>query len=44
VQTANAKSYGVRGVGAITEPKDLSEPLRDAIKVVKRGGGGVYLG
>jgi len=34
---ANAKSYGVWGVGPVTEPKDLSKALRDAIKVVKEG-------
>ena len=34
---ANAKSYGVWGAGPITEPKDLSKALRDAIKVVKSG-------
>ncbi len=34
---ANAKSYGVWGTGPITEPKDLSKALRDAIKVVKEG-------
>ena len=33
----NAKSYGVWGAGPITEPKDLSKALRDAIKVVKGG-------
>ncbi|OGQ84423.1 MAG: hypothetical protein A3F90_18240 [Deltaproteobacteria bacterium RIFCSPLOWO2_12_FULL_60_19] len=33
----NAKSYGVWGAGPITEPKDLSKALRDAIKVVKSG-------
>jgi acetolactate synthase-1/2/3 large subunit len=33
----NAKSYGVWGTGPITEPKDLSKALRDAIKVVKSG-------
>ena len=34
---ATAKSYGVWGTGPITEPKDLSKALRDAIKVVKEG-------
>jgi acetolactate synthase-1/2/3 large subunit len=34
---ANARSYGVWGVGPITEPKDLAKALRDAIKVVHEG-------
>jgi thiamine pyrophosphate-dependent acetolactate synthase large subunit-like protein len=34
---ANAKSYGVWATGPVTEPKDLSKALRDAIKVVKEG-------
>jgi len=33
----NARSYGVWSTGPITEPKDLSKALRDAIKVVKEG-------
>lgn len=34
---ANARSYGVWGVGPITEPGDLAKALRDAVKVVKEG-------
>ena len=35
--SANARSYGVWGVGPITEPKDLRKALTDALKVVKEG-------
>jgi acetolactate synthase-1/2/3 large subunit len=34
---ANARSYGVWGVGPITEPGELGKALRDAIRVVKEG-------
>ena len=34
---ANARSYGVWGTGAVTEPKDLRKALTDALKVVKDG-------
>ncbi|MFQ5904596.1 MAG: thiamine pyrophosphate-binding protein, partial [Candidatus Binatia bacterium] len=33
-----ARSYGVWGVGPITEPRDLTKVLREAIKVVKEEG------
>jgi thiamine pyrophosphate-dependent acetolactate synthase large subunit-like protein len=35
---AMARSYGVWGVGPITEPRDLSKALREALKVVKEEG------
>jgi thiamine pyrophosphate-dependent acetolactate synthase large subunit-like protein len=34
---ANARSYGVWGVGPITEPKDLAKALSEAVQVVKEG-------
>lgn len=35
---AMARTYGVWGVGPITEPKDITKALREAIKVVKEEG------
>lgn len=35
---AMARSYGVWSAGPVTEPKDLSKALRDALKVVKGEG------
>ncbi len=35
---AMARSYGVWGVGPITEPRDLRKTLREALKVVKEEG------
>ena len=33
-----ARTYGVWGVGPITEPRDLTKALREALKVVKEEG------
>jgi len=35
---AMARTYGVWGVGPITEPRDLTKALREALKVVKEEG------